>query len=58
MKMVICWDVKPYSLVEIGQYFGGAYCLMTLIMGEMSVSEMSINFYQATCRNSPQDKSC
>jgi hypothetical protein len=27
MKMTVFWDVAPCSLVEIDQYFRGAYCL-------------------------------
>jgi hypothetical protein len=26
MKMIVFWDVAPYSLVEVYRRFGGAYC--------------------------------
>jgi hypothetical protein len=27
MKLIVFWDVAPYSLVEIVRRFRGAYCL-------------------------------
>jgi hypothetical protein len=27
MKMTAFWDIAPYSLVEVGRRFSGAYCL-------------------------------
>jgi hypothetical protein len=27
LKMAVCWDTAPCSLIEIDQRFRGAYCL-------------------------------
>jgi hypothetical protein len=45
MKMA-AWVVAPCSLVET---------LITLMMEAANTSEMSVNFYQTTRRNIPED---
>jgi hypothetical protein len=44
MKMTAFWDVAPYSLRAI-----------VLMMEAVSTSESSVNFYEATQRNIPED---
>jgi hypothetical protein len=46
------WDVVPCSLVDINQHFIGAYCLHHDVI---SSSETSVNTYQTTWHNTPQD---
>jgi hypothetical protein len=56
MKIVF-WDVTPCSLV-VYQHFWGAYCLHhqgALMMDAASTSERSVNLYQTTRRNIPED---
>jgi hypothetical protein len=48
MKMVAFWVVAPCSLVEV-------YRLFVLLMEAASISETSVNFYQTTRRNNPED---
>jgi hypothetical protein len=49
----------PFSLVETDPRFRGAYAstirAITLMMVAVSTSEMSVNFYQATRHNIPED---
>jgi hypothetical protein len=45
MKMTVFWDVAPCSLVEISGPDDGA----------ASTSKTSVNFYQTTQRNNPED---
>jgi hypothetical protein len=40
---------------EINGRFRGAYCLIALMTGAVCTSEMSVNFYQTSRRNIPQD---
>jgi hypothetical protein len=44
MTLAVLWNVPPCSLVEIA-----------LMMEAMGTSETSVNFYQATRRNIPED---
>jgi hypothetical protein len=53
IKMTICWDVSPCSLVEIDRRFRGPYCLHHQEV--VSSFEMSVNFYETTRRNIPED---
>jgi hypothetical protein len=45
MKMTVFWVVAPYSLVEV----------IALMMEAASTSEISVNFYQTTWYNNPED---
>jgi hypothetical protein len=51
VKMTVFWDVAPCSLVELYRHFRGA----DLMMEAASASETSVNFYQTTRRNIPED---
>jgi hypothetical protein len=44
MKMTFFWDIAPCSLVEIHRRFGGAYCIIALIMEEVGTSETSVYY--------------
>jgi hypothetical protein len=44
MKMTVFWDIQPSSLAFID-----------LLMKAASISETSVNFYQTTRRNNPED---
>jgi hypothetical protein len=52
MKMTIFWDVAPCSVVETDRRFRGA---IAFVMEIVSISETSLNFYQTTWRNIPED---
>jgi hypothetical protein len=52
MKMVVFWVVAPCSLVEVYRRFKGACCLY---IRAMSTSETSVNIYQTTRCNNPED---
>jgi hypothetical protein len=56
MKMAVLWVVAPHCLVEVYWHFRGACCLHH--QGDVeaaSTSEMSVNFYQTTWCNNPED---
>jgi hypothetical protein len=56
LKMTDFWVVAPCSLVEVYRRFTGACCLR--YQGpddEGSTYETSVNFYQTTRRNNPED---
>jgi hypothetical protein len=61
--MTVCWDVAQCSVVEVYRRFRGAYCLhhqgdkwlIALMMEAVSTSETSINVYQTTRRNVPEE---
>jgi hypothetical protein len=56
MKMAVCWDVVPCGLVEFYRRFRGvARSIIALIMESASTSETSLNFYQTTRHNIPED---
>jgi predicted transcriptional regulator len=57
MKMAVFWAVALYSLVEVYQHFRGACSLyhQTLLVEAVSTSEMSVNVYQTTYHNNPED---
>jgi hypothetical protein len=50
MKMTVFWNVALCSLVEVYRLLRGA-----LKMETASTYETSINFYQTTLRNIPED---
>jgi hypothetical protein len=52
MKMTVFWKVAPCSLVDVYRRFRCAYSL--LVKG-VSTSETSVNFYQTTRGNIPED---
>jgi hypothetical protein len=49
------------SVVEVCRCFRGTFCfhlqdlLIALVMGALNTSETSVNFYQATWHNNPED---
>jgi hypothetical protein len=61
MKMAVFWVVSPCGLVEVYQRFRGGFCLhhqgdeRWAIMEATSTSEKSVNFYQTTRCNNPED---
>jgi hypothetical protein len=48
MKMAAFWDIAPCSLVEVYRRF-------IALIEIASTSETSVNFYQTTWRNIPED---
>jgi hypothetical protein len=50
MKMHVFWNVAPCSLVETDRRFRCVYCLH-----HQRTSDTTVNFYQATWRNIPED---
>jgi hypothetical protein len=57
-KMAIFWVVAPYGLVEVYRRFREACCLhhlIALMMEAANTSEMTVNFYQTTRHNNPED---
>jgi hypothetical protein len=56
IKLTVFWDVAPCSPVETDRRFRGAYCLWAALMMEaVSTSETSVNFYETTRSNIPED---
>jgi hypothetical protein len=56
MMMTVFWDVTPFRLVEVYIRFRGASCIHhALMMEAASTSETSVNFYQTTRLNIPED---
>jgi hypothetical protein len=55
MKMTVLWDDALYSLTETDQRFRGAYCLRHLDDGGSKDFWKSVNFYETTQRNIPED---
>jgi hypothetical protein len=63
MKTTVFWVVAPSILVEVYRSFRGACCfhhqddrlLVALMMEAASTSKTSVNFYQTTRRNTPED---
>jgi hypothetical protein len=62
--MTVFWNVAPFSMVEVYEHFRGACCLhhqgdddlLTALMTRASsTSEMSVNYYQTTWHNIPED---
>jgi hypothetical protein len=58
MKMTVFWVVAPCSLVEVYRLFRGVCCLHHHHRPDdesTSTSETSVNFYQTTLRNYPEE---
>jgi hypothetical protein len=56
MKLAVFWVVGPCSLAEVYRRFSRACCLYQRAMMEAaSTSETSVNFYETTWRNNPED---
>jgi hypothetical protein len=59
MKITVVWVVEPCTLIEIYQRYRrscAARCLLIALMMEaVGTSETSVNFYQITRRNNPED---
>jgi hypothetical protein len=58
MKIAVFWVVGPYSPLDVYRRFRGARCLHhqgALPMEAARTSETSVNFYQTTRRNNPED---
>jgi hypothetical protein len=56
--MAVFWVVAPCNLVDVYRRFRGTYCLHhqgDLMTEEASTSETSVNFFQTTRRNIPED---
>jgi hypothetical protein len=54
--MTVFWVVAPCSLVEVIRRFGGACAsIIALMMEAASGSETTVNSYQTTRRNNPED---
>jgi hypothetical protein len=52
--MTVFWVVAPYSPVEVYRRFK-VLAAIALMMKAASTSETSVNFYQITRRNNPED---
>jgi hypothetical protein len=58
MKMTFFWDIALCGLVEDERRFRGAYCPHhqgALMMEAVSTSETSVNLYDTTQSNIPED---
>jgi hypothetical protein len=57
IKMAVFWVVEPCSLVEVYRRFRDVPTsgLIALMMEAASTCETSVNFYQTTRRNIPDD---
>jgi hypothetical protein len=55
MKMTIFWDIAPCSLVEVTDVSKVLAAIIALMMEKTSTSETSVNFYQSTRRNNPEE---
>jgi hypothetical protein len=56
VKLTVFWEVAPCNLIEVGRRFRDVYWLNhdTLMIETVSISEMSISFYQTTRLNIPE----
>jgi hypothetical protein len=58
LKVTVFSDVAPYSLVKIYRPFRSAWSIasnIALMTKTLSTSETSVNFYQTTRHNFPED---
>jgi hypothetical protein len=60
MKTAVFWIVAPCNLVEVYRRFRdaclkAARAMIALMMEAASTSKTSVNFYQATWHNNPED---
>jgi hypothetical protein len=53
--MAVFWVVAPCSLVEVYLRFSGACLLIAPMLEVLSTSETTVNFYQSTRHNNPED---
>jgi hypothetical protein len=53
--MAVFLVIAPCSLVEVYRRFRGACCLIALMLEAVSTSETSVNLYQTSRRNNPED---
>jgi hypothetical protein len=51
MKMTVFWDIAPCSLLETDRNFSA----IALMVETINTSETSVNFYETTRRNIPED---
>jgi hypothetical protein len=55
-KMAVCWDTAPCNVTEALRRVTGAYCFREDDEeNAVSTSETSVNLYQTTGRNMPQN---
>jgi hypothetical protein len=50
MKITVFWDVAPWEFADVSDVFA-AFIIRALT----NASETSVNFYQTTRRNNPED---
>jgi hypothetical protein len=58
MKIIVFWVVAPCSLFEVPEVsnmHAASIIPIALMMEAASTSETSVNFYQTTQRNNPED---
>jgi hypothetical protein len=55
IKTIIFWDVSPFSLVEVYRRFRVACCLHHQGDEAANTSETSVNLYETTRHNIPED---
>jgi hypothetical protein len=54
--MAVFWVIAPCRLIEVYQSFRRAEAMITMMMEAASTSETSVNFYQTTRRNNPEER--
>jgi hypothetical protein len=56
MQVDVFWDITPRSLVEVLEVLAASIrALIPLMMEAACTSKLSVNFYQITRRNNPED---
>jgi hypothetical protein len=53
MKLTVFWDIVPNSLLQVPEVLTAS--ITTMMMEAVSTSERSVNFYQTTQCNIPED---
>jgi hypothetical protein len=53
--MAVLWDVAPDSLADVDRRSRGAYCFNIRTMKVVCTSETSVNIYETTWCNIPED---
>jgi hypothetical protein len=56
MRVAVFWNVAPCSLAETDRRFRGDYFLIDLMMEALRTCETSVDFYETTRSNIPQDR--
>jgi hypothetical protein len=56
MKMTVFWVDALCCLGKVHRRFRRACCLIALMMEAASTSETSVNLYQTTRRNNPEER--